>query len=254
MQQQQHNHQQRDRTRSIPTSTPTTFSRSLGIIIASGCWAPLPQSVTPAIAQTGFEPGPPPPLPDPPALESWLFERPAALAVVLLVIGIITIFALNRAGKPKQGLWALGGFVIAAISAAVTSHLVVTERERLADATRGLVEAIVTADTRDASARIDADAEVVVRPLSLTFRYDEVIRRIGTDMTTTYRVAEHRIGRVQAVVDGPNTARTQVRVVAAQQGGRRAGTWWLLHWRLGTDGIWRLYLAECLRIDPGGLL
>lgn len=206
------------------------------------------------LAQTGIELGPPPPLPDPPMFESWLFERPAALAIVLVALGIITILAFNRAGKPKHGLYVLAGFVVAAIAAAATSRLVVTEHERLATATTGLINAIVDADSHNARTRIDTDAEVHIRPLSMHFRYDEVVRRIDTDMSSAYRVAEHRISRVQAVVDGPNTARTQVRVVASQEGGRRAGTWWLLHWRLGSDNTWRLFQAECLRIDPGGLL
>ena len=188
----------------------------------------------------------PEPLPSGPILDRFLFENPLLLTAVLAASGLVILFALNRRGEARKGLAAFAVCFLLAVGAYLAGSLVVTERERLKDATRELVASVAEVDVPGLD---DLLAE------NVSFRYRNA--RGGLDKGATiaeverylggaYRVREHDVLELQATVDSSNVARTQVNVrVTVDTVGTRP-SWWRLDWRLEPDGRWRVTGIEPL--------
>ena len=88
----------------------------------------------------------PPALPDPPALERWLFERPLVVGPALAGFGLAFFLVLNRRNQARQGIAIGGGLAALGVVLLVVGLLVETTRERLIRGSRGLVDAIVASD------------------------------------------------------------------------------------------------------------
>ena len=169
------------------------------------------------------------PLPAPGLFERLVLESPFALALSLALIGLGGLVALNARGRLRTGLvvlgaaWALGG------AAVLASVLVETPRERLIRRTRELVAALARVDTDAMRALIHEDASVEVERLSRFSGRDSIIDAASRYLGSTYRLESHATPEVQAVIDGPNAARTQARVRHTGEGIPPA-SWWRISW------------------------
>lgn len=197
-------------------------------------------------------------LPVPPLLERTLFEQPVPGAIVLLVAGAAAFIVLNRMNRGRQGLGAaaLGLFLAGALFALASA--VRTEREELQGLTESVIDRVIAADGSEVDRRL-ADT-VTLRLLGRTspMGKPEILRHVTGRTLQRYGVREHAIRSVQAVIDGPGVARTQVRIrVWTDLTGAPVGSWWLLHWQRDTEQRWRIVGIEAQQIDfvpPGSVI
>jgi len=188
----------------------------------------------------------PEPLPNGPILDRFLFESPLLLTTVLAISGLVILFALNRRGEARKGLTAFAVCFALAVGAYLAGSLVLTERERLKEATRDLVASVAEVDV----ASLD---ELLAENVS--FRYRNA--RGGLDKSATiaeverylggaYKVQEHEVLELQATIDSSNVARTQVNVRVTVDVLGTHPSWWRLDWRLEPGGRWRVTGIEPL--------
>lgn len=190
-------------------------------------------------------------LPPSPLLERFLFEQPLLPVIVLGLLAAVALVAFSRRGQKKRGIAVAG--VLAAVAGAVylAATMVTTTRETLLERTRELIGATARADTGavralltdDASLHTSGDIRRVLPPIDdVVALLDGVDQYLGRE----YRLSSWEILDQQATVDGPNVARTLVRVgVDGDVFSRTHYSWWRLHWTLGADGQWR-----CFEIEP----
>jgi len=197
-----------------------------------------------------------PPLPEPSLHERLLFEMPLTSAIGIAVIAIITAIVLaGRSGARNATVTLVIGLAAGAGLYALGTA-VQTRREALLDRTRELVDATARADldrlepllTPNATIEVPQvprvgtiDADVILDPGYLESQLEQ---RQGVD---TYGIRE-----LQATIDGPNVARSQVAVWILPRTGNRTGTWWLIDWQQGPDGAWRARRIESLWIQGWG--
>jgi hypothetical protein len=75
---------------------------------------------------------------------------------------------------------------------------------------------------------------------------DTILRETSKYLDSSYRVSEYRIQAIQAVIDGPNVARTQARVrIVPEAMDAPIVTWWRMDWRQD-GGQWRVTGIEPL--------
>lgn len=202
----------------------------------------------------------PPPLPDPPVLEMYLFENPYPLAIGLLVIGFAAHTLLRRGsagrGEPGPGSYApLSIAVLGALGVYLASVLVTTHGERVKQRSLELVDAVATADTASVRGLLAEDAilspgEGLGRIPSATDRA-QIIDAVERSIGPVVRVREHTVRSVTASIDGPDYARTQLMVRVTVESALFTapnGSWWRLHWRLENPGDpepdWRVIQIE----------
>lgn len=204
-------------------------------------------------------------LPAAPFFERWLLESPWLLMGVLVVLGVLGFLALSRQGRSRPAAGALIlGLVLAAMAFSI-SALVTTPRETLQGLTRDTIAAAATADTRRLGDLLEPQARAILpSPLpSVGGGRDALLDAVRQYPGGEYPIREHSVSAVQAVIDGPNTARTQVRVWARlnkEQAFYDApiGSWWRLSWRRdpgsgpGQWGPWRITTIEMLQLDGFG--
>ncbi|MBL8991402.1 MAG: hypothetical protein JNJ48_07470 [Phycisphaerae bacterium] len=197
-------------------------------------------------------------LPAPPMLERVLFEQPLPGAVALLAAGVVAFAVLNRAGRGRQGLGAAALSLFLAGAVVVLATAVKTEREELQGLAVRVIERVMAADGAEVDRRL-ADS-VTLRLLGRTspMGKPEILRHVTGRTLERYGVREHTVRSVQAVIDGPGVARTQVRVrVQTDLTGAPVGSWWLLHWRRDAAQQWRIVGIEAQQIDfvpPGAVI
>lgn len=198
-------------------------------------------------------------LPDPPALAHYLFESPWIPIAILVVAGVVGFVVLNRQGKARQGVFALLGGVVMAAMLALTAFLMETPRELLIRQTRDLVARTAAADTAGIRPLLSDRVTMVCAlpvPLSLPDTKQALLDAVQLQLGTNFPVREHSIGGEQASIDGPNTARTQMRVWVtlereqAMYGGP-IGSWWKIDWRKEGDE-WRVATITLLQLDGLG--
>lgn len=191
------------------------------------------------------------PLPSAPLVERFLFEQPLLPVIVLALLAVVAVVAFLGRGQRKRGFLVAGVLAAVAGGLFVTATLVTTTRETLLERTRALIGATAGADTAglrglltdDASLNTSGDIRRVLPPIeSVPELLDQVDRYLGREYTLTgWEILDQ-----QATVDGPNVARTLVRVgVDADAFSRTHYSWWRLHWTLDAGGQWR-----CFEIEP----
>ncbi|MEM7622009.1 MAG: hypothetical protein AAF235_02260 [Planctomycetota bacterium] len=195
------------------------------------------------------------PLPEPPLFERLLFESPLLLAIAAVVIGLVAMFALVSRGKRKAALVVLACGLASGGGSFVLGGAVETERERLDARTRELVAVTVASEIDRLGEMLTEDARVDVPQVSRA----EI--PLGTLLGEGYLAAQlaraagvrdHGIREVQAHADGPNVARTQVSLWVQPGDGGRTGSWWLMDWQRGGDGVWRARRITCLWLQGFG--
>ncbi|GIW73734.1 MAG: hypothetical protein KatS3mg103_0256 [Phycisphaerales bacterium] len=195
---------------------------------------------------------PPPidPLPAAPLWERWLFEQPLVPALALVLLSGVCLAVLAR--RNRRAAVALAGvLLLAAGGLALSAHLVTTTRERLLSRTAQLVHAVARADASALGELLAEDAQLKAsgdlgRVLPRIEGRQALIGRIEQDLGGRYALERWAVHDAQATVDGPNVARTQVRVAVQPRAfDRPHASWWRLHWTRDQLGRWR-----CFEIEP----
>ena len=184
-----------------------------------------------------------PKLPDPPALEHYVLESPLGLIAALVAFGVVGMWALGRAGKPRLAWPLMGLSLLLAVGVYIASALVTTTREMLMIQTRELVDAAATGNSDVAGGLLDDGLTFTVlgRPVNAT--KTRIIEFVRTDMTTRYKLKEHSISSETATIDGGNVPRTQAMAYPNS-------SWWIIHWRKASDtGLWRVSQIEAQHIQ-----
>lgn len=195
----------------------------------------------------------PPALPRPPLVEHLLLEQPWAAALALGLGGLLAAWILNQRARARAGLALGAAMLLAGATIAVIGALVTTTREALIARTRELIALTARADTRALDGLLAGD--VTFRLFTTDRRYirEELLGLVRRYPGELYPVESYREEQAAASLDGPNAARTQVRVVtrsaAATLYDLPVGSWWRIAWRREPDGAWRVTQIECLRID-----
>ncbi|MBM4107401.1 MAG: hypothetical protein FJ255_01065 [Phycisphaerae bacterium] len=199
---------------------------------------------------------PPPDLPRPPLWEALLFERPLPAVVALLLVAAIVAWTGLAGGRRRALLIALAMAALAPAWCAL-AVLVTTDREAVARRSRDLVRAVADVRVADVARILDQDATLAYFRAPAGLDRDGILREVERTLGGAYRVNEARVGRVQATLDGPDLARTQVKVTVVPEATAYPHlSYWRLDWRRGDDGVWRVFAIEPLAIAgvraPGG--
>ncbi|MFG0283069.1 MAG: hypothetical protein ACF8R7_01485 [Phycisphaerales bacterium JB039] len=195
---------------------------------------------------------PPPSLPTAPLADRLLLDNPVPAVLALLAAGLIGLWLLRRAGRGRLGLAAGGAGVALAIAAYVAATVIETPREALKGRTRALIGAVAEVDTRALDDLLDGSVQV--RLTGAGIRLDalgkgEIIGRAEEYMTGAYAVDEWSVTSLQAVADGPEVGRTQVRVRVIPEATRfPTSSWWAVDWEL-IGGAWRAVEIELLQVQ-----
>jgi len=204
-------------------------------------------------------------LPVAPLLERWWLESPWMLMGALGLLGVVGFLALSRRGRSREAAGAvILGLVLAAMVFSVAAMLT-TPREGLQRLTRETIAAAAAADTGRLAEVLDAQARVMVLSgaPAVGGGREAILDAVREYPGSRYPIREHSMSAVQAVVDGPNTARTQVRVWVRLNKEQAfydvpIGSWWRLSWRrdplggAGAWGPWRITSIEMLQLDGFG--
>jgi len=208
----------------------------------------------------GNDAAPVPRLPDPPFFAHYLLESPWFFAAGLVVAGVVAMLVLKRRGQPIEGTRALAaGFILGAIVAGVGTAIT-TEREALRLRTRELVDLAAEAKTTDLRDLLTEQAHIGVFMSYFTGvrGREEVLGAVQLYLGDRYPLASHEVGPVQAVVDGPNIARTQVRVWVKlhkdqQAYGGAIGAWFRIEWTRDSAGQWKAGVISIMQVDGAGV-
>lgn len=175
---------------------------------------------------------PPTPLPESPALERLLFERSLLLILLLLLAGGAVAFTLLRSGRRAAGLGTLAAAIALAGGAYAAERAIETEGEQLESQTRALVAAVSDADA-DAMRGVLCDTVTIdLRSLAaIPVGREGLIAAVQLRLDGGRRVESWHISELQTTTDGPNVARTQVRVSTEGADSGRVASWWLIEWR-----------------------
>lgn len=192
------------------------------------------------------------PLPEPPLLQRYIFEAPTLPAVGLLVAGVIVLIALAVRGRVKAGLVAVLGAGVLAGGLFLAGALVETTREAVLERQDALVAATAEVRLGELDALLAVDARVRdsrLGPLRSGLDRGGILSVVDSVLGGRYRVEEIAIIERQAVIDGPNSARSQVYLRVRAGGSGRTFTWFRVYWRLDPDGEWRAIEIEPLFIS-----
>ena len=215
---------------------------------------PLSPSLT--LAQLGdLINAPIPPLPEPPALQRFLLEQPAIPAAALVVLAILLFLGLRNAGKPKQALIGTAAALLTAAIVFATGTLIDTRRERLIVAQDELIRAVAEADMPTLESLLSSDARI--RAVSLPtlgggLERPGILNAVERTTGGNYPVTDYGTIERQGVIDGPNTARTQVYLKVESTLGS-LWTWFRITWRLDDNDAWHAVEIEPLYMSGGVL-
>ncbi|MFN9131294.1 MAG: hypothetical protein ACK5XO_01270 [Phycisphaerales bacterium] len=192
----------------------------------------------------------PAPLPEPPLLESLLFERPFLLPIILVILGIVLFMALRRLDHPRAALAALIIAPALGLAAHLTSRTITTPRETVANLTRSLISAATAADTATLASLLRSDLLLTIPPSGHSLSRQALLDRLPADMSGPYRLRSHTIGTLAATLDGPDTARSQVQLtVVPETTGFPLESWWLITWTRDSTNSWSARQITAQHID-----
>ncbi|MEM1186037.1 MAG: hypothetical protein AAGI53_13685 [Planctomycetota bacterium] len=189
------------------------------------------------------------PLPEPGVFERFFFEGSILLWGALIAAGLVGLIGFASRGKAKLGLAVGGGFVLAAVGAWLTAHLVTTDREIVMDNVSELIRVTAAADVDALESFLDEDLRLSISGFATNMPRDAVLGLVRAQLGGSYRVSSHKVLERQAVMDGPYSARSQVSVRVDGEGFGRIGSWWRIDWLDRGEG-WKVVAIEALYI-PG---
>jgi len=159
----------------------------------------------------------------------------------LAALAVVALFTYNARADLKRGLQAAGALLGSAVAAWVVSTFVVTPRETIRAQTRAVINAVARADVTALDPLLTNDIEIRYTGFdspskpALLARISDVMGERGQ-----YHLASWRIAELQASIDGPAVARSQVLVRATHEAtGLPASAWVVLIWKRQPDQTWR---------------
>lgn len=214
----------------LPTPHPLTLARQMG-------------NLSQAIEQHFDVPDPALRLPEPPALERYLFEQPLLPVALLAFIGLVLLFWLRSRDQTQRGVVVGGGLVLLAGAWFAMATLVRTPREQLGDATRELVGAVATNDQAMLAQRLDDTVKLIFFEAPTGMAKPDILRRVDELFRSgsTYALSDWRILAVQRhAQDDGRSGQVQVKVwVRAASFNFPNNSWWRLDFRKDDQGQWR---------------
>lgn len=187
-----------------------------------------------------------PPLPRGPILERLLFENPWPVIALLVIFAVVTLVVANAQGRLKRGAIIAGACVLLAAVAWVIAGQVETTRETLKRRTLELVRAAAAVDVPRLDLLLHDSARMTTAAHPSGVDKDGILRATTQYLDSMYRIREHHVRTLQAVVDGPNVGRTQAQIrVVPELTGTPFISWWRIDWRLD-GGVWRAAAIEPL--------
>ncbi|MFN0132083.1 MAG: hypothetical protein ACKVW3_06075 [Phycisphaerales bacterium] len=218
--------------------------------------AAIAQLSTSVLAQVGPNGVVISPLPSAPAFERFVLIQPWPLVGVLALAGLAVAFAVRSRWRVALAglLGALAGMVLAA------GMMVTTDREKIAAATRALVDATARADIGALAPMLAADVRFVselalpgVPGVGIGLDRDQLLKQVADKLGREWTLKEHSVLEVQSTLDGPSAGRTQVRVrVVPEATGFPNASWWRIDWRREGDGTWRVIGIRPLHVPMVG--
>jgi hypothetical protein len=184
--------------------------------------------------------------------------RPWAVSIVLLAIGVGSFVALRNQRKERAGFLALLGAIAAAVGLQIAAELVVTERERMSEATMELVRATAGADTARLEGLLAEDVRVIATaelpgwtvPLGGLDK-GATLAAVSDLLGSRHTPDEYAVLELQAQQTGRTLGRTQVRVRVSVE--RIPGlSWWRIDWRKDPRGEWRAIMIELIERERFG--
>lgn len=157
----------------------------------------------------------PPPLPQPPALERYLFEQPWLPLGVLVLVGLVSFFALSHRGQPRKGGIIAGVCLVLAGGLVALATFVNTPRERARVATDVLITAVATGDGATIRRELTPDARVFhARAPAAGLSREQIADFVAQYFSPTgmYRVSDHTIEQFQAAALEGGRVQVQVKV------------------------------------------
>ncbi len=206
----------------------------------------------------------PPPLPAPPALEHWLFERPWTGGLGLLAAAAMGFLVLRSRGKQRPAALVGGALALAGVGVAASGMLVTTDRERIAALSAELVDAVARGDA-DTADRLLSDRLILDigqaparEPESASNEGPSADKRWALAGVALFRgqlnLTDRSVTLARAVMDAEGVGRTQVRVTVSEPKFGFGITWWEFTWRRDAAG-WRVRRLDLLTLNgrkPGG--
>jgi len=181
---------------------------------------------------------PPQSLPSPPFLESLFLEDPLPLVLALVLAALVAVGVGNQRARLIAGI-ATGAVLLGlAAGAYMTATVIETDRERISRGSVSLVGAVARGDARIASLYLADPVRTRALPADREWPRSELESLIAR--ATDTGVTDVEVTAIQAHLDGPRVARTQIRVRGATPQGPTLPTWWMLNWQRPAE-------------DPGGL-
>ncbi len=190
----------------------------------------------------------PPPLPNSPAIQQWLFERPILVGVALAAFGIAAFFVLNRRGDAAKGIVAGLMLLLLGIAATVTGIAIETPRERLIRLSNEFVDAVVAGETNAATAMLAPDLVVAVGSTPLPGG-GGLARRAIESFTESVNVSDYFVTDESATVNAQASSGASQFLARATSNLGPGSAWVRLNWRLDPSGEWTIYLIEVLRVN-----
>lgn len=195
------------------------------------------------------------PLPEPGFFGTIFDGQPWLVSAVILLAGIAAWVVLRNQNQPRRA----GAAVLAALAIAavlnIAARLIVTDRERLSQATLELVRATAKADTAQLGDMLAPDVVTIVSqslpgvPIpSDGMGKDALLELVSAMLGRQYTLKEYGVLDTQVQITGPAAARTQVRVRATPEfSGMPVLSWWRIDWRKSGEE-WKAVLIEPLEI------
>ena len=200
-----------------------------------------------------------PPLPPPGLFQRLVLEHPAPTAIGVILIAIVLLLTFRRRDRLAAGMTAL--IAGAALSAAImlTGAAVRTQRETLLELQDELIDATAHARPAPLAHLLAEDARVPPTRLPRLkggLRRDAILAVVDEMLGDRYPIDTVAVIERQAVVDGPNTARSRVYLRVKPAEYPTTWTWFAITWRRDPDGPWRateikpLFISGILPYHP----
>ncbi len=206
----------------------------------------------PMLAQIMIAPGlsEPPAFPPPPLVDRLIFESPYPLAAGFMIVALVVFLAARERLNTKHLLLAMALPALLAFGVVLTGTLVVTDREAIAVKARELVDAVASANPEQTNLLLAEDASLYAFFTSAKgIAKPDILSMVQSEMSTRYRLHDHRVREVRVNMEGPRVARSHVLVmVDPEQTRMQTWSWWRLDW-VREDGKWLVRGIEPLSIQ-----
>lgn len=197
-----------------------------------------------------------PMLPDPPAWEVWLFERPWTPAFGLLVLAIGLAWFFNQRSDLRRGLKLAGAALGLAGVLVVVGMAVSTTREDLARQSRRLVGMVARAETEKLGDLLASDCTVMLGGQAWILGRQNILAVVEGTTGSRYKVAKASViaEYQQAPIAAGHAGLTQLWVrLEGEEAGYFARSWWRISWRRDRpDQPWVVSSIDLMQIDGLG--